>query len=207
MNEVKGFTFYQSYYESLTDFSLNDKKDMLNAIVDFVFLDKEPILTGFKKTIWTLIKPNLQASKNKSHSKPNENQKEIKTKSRQNQKKTNDLFDKDKDKELELKEDKNKEVYLTTEQLKKYTDLDYDFKIVKLTQIELDKLTAKYTKAKVTKTIISLENWKDASKHKSHYLTLINWINREIEKEPKEQWNANKQFVGPITKREFIPYV
>ena len=74
MNDIQGFTFYKSYWESLSDFSINDKKDMLISIVDFVFNDKEPSLTGFKKTIWVLMKPNLQASKNKSHSKPKENQ-------------------------------------------------------------------------------------------------------------------------------------
>jgi tRNA U34 5-carboxymethylaminomethyl modifying enzyme MnmG/GidA len=108
MNDIQGFTFYKSYWESLSEFSINDKEEMLIAIVDFVFNDKEPLLTGFKKTIWVLMKPNLQASKNKSHTKPNENQTKSKTKAKQKQTKTNDLYDKDKELEIDIDNKKDK---------------------------------------------------------------------------------------------------
>ena len=42
MNDIKGFTFYQSYYEALEDLNVDDKKEILNAMFEFVFEDKEP---------------------------------------------------------------------------------------------------------------------------------------------------------------------
>ena len=112
MNDIKGFTFFQSYYEALKDVSVEDRKEIINAILEFVFEDKEPVFTGSNKAIWTLIKPNLKTSKNKSKSKQNQN--EIKSKSNEkeeqnknaseeSQAELSDLHDKDKE------EDKDKE--------------------------------------------------------------------------------------------------
>lgn len=133
MNDIKGFTFYQSYYEALEDLNVDDKKEILNAMFEFVFEDKEPSFIGTNKAIWALIKPNLMTSKNKSKSKknqdeaktvtnqkqnknelkPNENQNEIKSTSNENQnqikaetKNNSDLLDKDKEKDKDKEEDK-----------------------------------------------------------------------------------------------------
>ena len=81
MNDIKGFTFFQSYYEALKDVSVEDRKEIINAILEFVFEDKEPVFTGSNKAIWTLIKPNLKTSKNKSNL--NQMKKKNKTKMRQ----------------------------------------------------------------------------------------------------------------------------
>lgn len=121
MNKIKGFTFYKSYYESLCDLESEDKKEMLNAILEYVFEDKKPKLKGFKKTLWTLIEPNLNTSKNRSNNNsgaPFGNQNALKNKeendttkkqSKNNQKTTNDLYDKDKDKDKDKEIDKDKE--------------------------------------------------------------------------------------------------
>ena len=112
MTKIAGFTFFSSYHESLKDLEPEDRKELLEAIVDYVFDDIEPELSGFKRTIWTLIVPNLTTSKNKSKNAQKEtkkNQKKNKTKSKTNQNKINDLLeDKDMDKE-EDKERKEKE--------------------------------------------------------------------------------------------------
>jgi len=105
MNSIKGFTFYQSYYESLKDFSKKDREEMLISIVNYVFEDKEPKLSGIRKAVWILIKPNLDCSKHKASNAKKENQIEIKSKSNENQIEINHLYDKegrggDKDKEL-----------------------------------------------------------------------------------------------------------
>ena len=69
MNNIKGFTFYKSYYESLKNLKEKDKKDIINAMLEYVFEDKIPNFKGIKFTIWTLIQPNLNSSK--SHSNTN----------------------------------------------------------------------------------------------------------------------------------------
>ena len=45
-----------------------DKKDIIFAIINYVFEDKKPKFKGTNKIIWTLIEPNLNTSKNKSNS-------------------------------------------------------------------------------------------------------------------------------------------
>lgn len=125
MSKIKGFTFFKSYYDSLCDLEPEDKKEMLNAILEYVFEDKKPRFKGFKKTFWTLIEPNLDTSKHRSNDNSgapigNQNARKnkaesdtIEKQSKNNQKTTNDLLGKDKDKDREkdkeLDKDKGKE--------------------------------------------------------------------------------------------------
>ena len=93
MSKISGFTFFNSYHESLKDLETDDRRELLEAIVFYVFDDIEPELTGFKKTIWTLIVPNLTTSKNKSKNaqkEPKKNQRKNKSKSNSSKRKTSD---------------------------------------------------------------------------------------------------------------------
>ena len=67
MGEIKGFSFYKSYYDCLQDLDKKDQYEMLDAMLDYVFKSKKPKLKGIKKTIWTIIEPNLNTSKNRSN--------------------------------------------------------------------------------------------------------------------------------------------
>ena len=67
MGEIKGFSFYKSYYDCLQDLDKKDQYEMLDAMLDYVFKHKKPKLKGIKKTIWTIIEPNLNTSKNRSN--------------------------------------------------------------------------------------------------------------------------------------------
>lgn len=69
MTEIKGFSFYKSYYECLEDLEKKDKYEVIEAMLDYVFKNKKPKFNGIKKTIWTLIEPNLNTSKNRSNAK------------------------------------------------------------------------------------------------------------------------------------------
>ena len=93
MADIKAFSFYKSYHSALKDLPIEDRKEMLIAIDDFVFEDEIPKLKGTNKIIWTLIEPSLTKSKNKSTNakKSTENQNEIKSKSNQNQT-SHDIF-------------------------------------------------------------------------------------------------------------------
>ena len=107
MNTIKGFSFYKSYYEALKEIPEKDKKEIILAMINYVFEDKKPKFKGINKVIWTLIEPNLDKSKNKSNSnsgapignqnarklgKNEEENNSIKKQSKNNQKTTNDLM-------------------------------------------------------------------------------------------------------------------
>ena len=66
MNEINSFTFYKNYYELLDNLPHEDKILILEAIVDYVFKDKEPSLNGLNKAIWNNIKMPIDTSKNNS---------------------------------------------------------------------------------------------------------------------------------------------
>lgn len=67
MANIKKFSFFKSYYESLKDLEKDDRNEIINAILEYVFDDKKPKFRGIKKTIWTLMEPNLNTSKNRSN--------------------------------------------------------------------------------------------------------------------------------------------
>ena len=107
MNNLKGFTFFKSYYECLQDLDEKTQNEILKSILEYMFEDKKPKLKGIKKTIWTLIEPHLNTSKNRSNDKSgaplsnknacktgeNEQSEEtIKKQSKNNQKTTSDLL-------------------------------------------------------------------------------------------------------------------
>lgn len=119
MSKIAGFTFFSSYHESLKDLETEDRRELLEAIVNYVFDDIEPELSGFKKTIWTLIVPNLTTSKNKSKNaqkEPKPKQRKNKSKSKSNQKENSELLEdkkEDREKERKEKEDGDNSSYTT----------------------------------------------------------------------------------------------
>ena len=83
MVDIKGFSFYRSYYDCLIELEEKDRNELLNAILKYVFEDKKPKFSGIKKTIWVLIEPNLNTSKNHSNKNsgaPEGNKNALKTK-------------------------------------------------------------------------------------------------------------------------------
>lgn len=91
MNDINSFTFYSNYYELIDNLDRENKLIMLEAIVDYVFKDKEPELTGMNKAIWTNIVLPITKSKNNSKRSQNHNQKETEKKPKGNQKETNNI--------------------------------------------------------------------------------------------------------------------
>lgn len=64
MNEIKSFTFYRNYYELIDNLPQEDKRLMLEVIVDYIFRDVEPIgLEKMNLAIWNNIKMPLDTSK------------------------------------------------------------------------------------------------------------------------------------------------
>jgi hypothetical protein len=92
MNEINGFTFYRDFYNLIDTMSINDRKELAVAILDYVFKDEIPNLNGHNQAIFNTLSRQLDKSKNKSkNAKRNQidsqtnNQNEIKMKSNENQ--------------------------------------------------------------------------------------------------------------------------
>ena len=64
MNKINSFTFYRNYYDLLDNLPTEDKRLMLEVIVDYIFRDVEPIgLVKMNLAIWNNIKMPLETSK------------------------------------------------------------------------------------------------------------------------------------------------
>lgn len=107
----EGFIFYRSFYECIRELSEGDQAALYDAIFDFSFNFKEPAFTGLKKSIWTLIRPLLYASKKNwengskpKNKKPNGSESEAKAKPNGSQ--TEGNKNKNKKKEEDKKENK-----------------------------------------------------------------------------------------------------
>ena len=63
--ERNWFIFYRSFREAIQDLPKKNKLDLYEAITEYCFNQKEKNLTGFSKTIFWLIKPQLEANNRK----------------------------------------------------------------------------------------------------------------------------------------------
>ena len=87
--EVKGFSFYRSYYEAAKELPTKEEQaEFLMAVCSYVFEGKEPEIKGVASAMFKLARPNLETSVNRAKAgsaKSNENQNEIKQESNENQ--------------------------------------------------------------------------------------------------------------------------
>lgn len=82
MAEMQSFTIYKEYYDLITLLSTKEQQELLLAIVEYMFEDKEPLLNDRQIKIFNNLKRPLDKSKEQSkrrtNQKPNENQIETK---------------------------------------------------------------------------------------------------------------------------------
>lgn len=198
MNNIKGFTFYKSYYESLKDLKEKDKKDLLNAMLDYVFEDKIPKFSGIKKIVWTLIQPNLNSSKNHSNTNagaPLGNQNASKEKqSKNNQKTISDLKDKDKDKDKDKEREENILFPTTPTEI-----FDYCFAIFKnYLESDMKKSCEKMFNHYEANNWKNIYNWKKKAEE---------WIQDDIDsgkiKENKKEYDTRMIYTDRETGKDF----
>ena len=60
---TKGFYFLESYEDAINDLDPADQLALYKAISRYALYGEEPELTGIARTIWKLIRPNLDASR------------------------------------------------------------------------------------------------------------------------------------------------
>jgi hypothetical protein len=63
MKEINQFTFYRNYYEIIKYLSPKDKLQLYDAILEYMFEDKEPELKKLLKGIWVNLKMPLDKNK------------------------------------------------------------------------------------------------------------------------------------------------
>lgn len=85
INGINSFTFYWDYYYLIDTMPAKDKKELVVAILDYVFKDEIPNLNGHNQAIFNTLSKQINKSKNKSNNARKENQTEIKLKSNENQ--------------------------------------------------------------------------------------------------------------------------
>jgi hypothetical protein len=103
--ERNSIVFYRSFFEAMKELEPKMKSDVFDAIMEFSFSGKEIELTGISKTVFILIKPQLQANmrryengmKPKRKREAEEKQEESETETNKNKNKnknenTNDKF-------------------------------------------------------------------------------------------------------------------
>lgn len=64
MNNIKSFSFYRNYYELIKYLSEEDRLKLYDAMLEFIFEDKEPVFENLLKGIWINLKMPLETSKN-----------------------------------------------------------------------------------------------------------------------------------------------
>lgn len=64
----KQFTFYRSYYDAVVELPKKDQVAVILAICGYALDETEPELTGTAKAVFSLIRPNLDASRRKAES-------------------------------------------------------------------------------------------------------------------------------------------
>ena len=77
MNDIQKFTFYRNYYDLIKELKGSDRAKFLEAIVYYIFEDKEPNFKGLNLSIWQIIKVALDTSKNRSNNHKKNNSNEI----------------------------------------------------------------------------------------------------------------------------------
>lgn len=79
--------FYRSFYEAICELSPDIQAEVYNAIFSYSLNFLEPELSGMSKTIWFLIKPQLDANIRKFHNgkQPKQKQEVSKTEAKQKQ--------------------------------------------------------------------------------------------------------------------------
>lgn len=133
MAEVKGFTFSESYYTTISDpengLSEDQKAQLYKAMIEYIFVGKIPSFRGVLKIVFTALLPSLEKSKVRSKAKrnkikfeTNKNQTEIKTKTNENQNEdktgTKNNFDFQKEeKEIPLKESSKENISSEKEEI------------------------------------------------------------------------------------------
>lgn len=117
--EREWFIFYNSFWKAIKELPKENQLEIYNAIAEYSFTLQEPELVGLSKTIWILIKPQLEANNRRyiNWTKPKIKQEKSKQEANEKQEKSK-REGKEKEKEKEKDKEIKKEINL--EEVKAY---------------------------------------------------------------------------------------
>lgn len=168
----KAFTFYSSYYESIKELPIANQNELYRAIIEYSFEKKEMKLTGISRSIWFLIKPNIDNNISKY-----ENGKKPKTKIYQ-----------DDEKEIKSEsEAKDKQKRSDALSLSIYNTYGI-YNRIRLTNIQYNKLIEDYNKELIDNQIILLDEYIQSNNNKQKYTD----FNLVLRKSIRENWFKDK---------------
>jgi len=119
MKTRDSMVFYRSFFDAIKELPEYNQVEVLKAICEYGFDGIEPEISGISKTVWILIKPNLQANRKKWESgcKAKTKQKVSKPKAKKKQDvskpEANVYVDVDVDEDVNVDEEKDENVNVT----------------------------------------------------------------------------------------------
>jgi hypothetical protein len=186
--------FYRSFYEAIKELPKEEQANIYDAIFSYGLDFKEPQLSGISKTVWTLIKPQIDANIKRFQNglQPKEKQEKSKAKAKRKQKiseteannnnnnNNNNNFNNNNNDECKLEDIHPLQQYVK-DKFPTVSKMD-----IQLTYDNCVKLLEKYPNKQVSDTLIAMENYKPLlSKSKNVYLTLLTWLRKDEKQEPK----------------------
>lgn len=171
-NNRDSFIFYRSFYEAIAELPKENQLELFLAISEFSLNFKEPKLSGLSKTIWILIKPQLEANIKKFH-----NGKKPKTKSKteasekQNGSKTEGNVNVNVNKNVNVNDNKEKEFILFWDTYHNVTEKPKTDKDATL------RYWKKLTESEMEKAMESIESYSDTQTDKQFLVKARTYLN------------------------------
>lgn len=193
MEKRNWFIFYHSFWEAISELPNENQLALYQAIANFSFNLKEPKLSGINKTVWILIKPQLEANNRRYQN----SKKWWAPKGNKNASKDWDIVSKQpnynlKTTKLQPKE-KEKDKVKVKEKVKEKVNKNKDkyLEFVFLSKKEYDTLLDIFWERGLNNAVETLNNYiwsQGKDKYKSHYHTIRTW-NKEI----VEKWKLKQE--------------
>ena len=152
--------FYRSFYEAIKELPLETQGELYNALFSYGLDFIDPELKGISKTVWILIKPQIDANIRKYH-----NGKIEKTKQ-----KVSKTEAKDKQNVIKTEANVNDNVKVNVNNIYR------SFAHLSISINEFQKLEMEYHKKDIDSTLDDIQNYSKNKSYKSLYLTAKKWL-------------------------------
>ena len=188
------FIFYRSFYEAIETLPEKEQLDIYRAIAHFSLDCEEIELSGISKTVFLLIKPQLEANIKRYQS--GIKAKQIRNKTEANDKQTISKTEANVNVNVNVNENENVNVNENVNENGNVVADDSseqqpphlqfikfgEYKHIKLTQEQYNKLSEDYSYATIDDYIRKMDEWiqlNGKKKYKDYNLAIRNWITRD----------------------------